>query len=307
MIDLLKKDNPFGLKHYDMGGTEEKIVIMLEEEAHSFSGQYEIARKCAFAIIEALEVGNTATVVDASDINKDFKRIEIIINNTDSPIDKTNARFIQLNGVGLFNLLINISLDTRIKRYSEKFADIKDVISHELMHGEIFQKRYDNIVDINGDIKELDDVPSEYGYIVKVMQKFSEIRTDSYYYARALYSIYYQETQALISQAWPQFEIEMKQIGMGYADACIYSNFIGLFKKTDVYQTFMNNLLIADKISEKGVDVARFIEIDFKDVGCNTITTDKIIKSAKDITEISENGIRKAEKNIYIYLTKEKD
>lgn len=69
----------------------------------------------------------------------------------------------------------------------------------------------------------------------------------------------------------------------------------------------MNNLLIADKISEKGVDVARFIEIDFKDVGCNTITTDKIIKSAKDITEISENGIRKAEKNIYIYLTKEKD
>ena len=75
-----------------------------------------------------------------------------------------------------------------------------NVVTHELMHGYIFLKR------IEHNVNQIEDAPDYYDKLIDILQYVNN-NSILYKFAYGLYSIYYQESNAIISQTSEQIRI----------------------------------------------------------------------------------------------------
>ena len=303
---ILKKETPFGKTVYLESSINERFDRLINEEGHAFYMQYKLSERLARETFSAAILGKNSITVNTSDINPDFKEVEININYVGGT-DKTSASFDNLDLKGHYQLTVEINLSDRILPRPQYYEAVKSAIDHELMHGEVFQKKYGYLVKDSGDIPMLDDSPANYEVIISVMRKYDR-ESYAYQYARALYSTYYQETQALVSQSWPNFRTAMiEDPRSGLPNVSDNDYFRHIMHSMDPYRTFMDNISLCEKLKIYNGGPCDSIVIAFNECGDDSMTREKIMKSLDRIEEKSDYGLRKAVNNAYIYWKKDMD
>ena len=263
---------------------------LIDEANHSFNKQYEWSDKLSSEIVSNFKQGISHFIYEVED--NDIKEIDVTIEGKKG---QTSASFNNLSIDGIF--FISVSIDKRrLLEYPETLkGEICSAISHELMHGNVYFKRYKNN-------QELNDIPDYYDVVLKIMRSVDSNGID-YFFARALYTCYYQETQAFISQTWPEVKnILSKEYKTIDVDKKLFMDALG---RTDTFETFSNNIRISKLISDSPFAISTLIK-KFKENGAE-IDEEKIKNWAIKILKISKGALRDAINNAYGYWEDEKN
>ena len=219
---------------------ESTEVEYLNESLGGYNTQYETADKLADAVITMLNGGfnDFETSIDIDGVNMPIKvHIEVtnsLLSAMNFNIDPRGKRI--ENGIKIEYLQMNGTIPSFVRntmKETEFKYKIKNQISHELMHGNIFSKRAESGV-------EIDDIPSMYPQIIQILEKvdYGIIREISY----AMYVSYYQERQAVVSSEYSQLSELIKPRDIEGLKKQPYDYVLNVFKssikKTDSYKTY---------------------------------------------------------------------
>lgn len=156
------------------------VKRVLNEILGSFNQQYEMADKVAENILQHLN--DKEIVVDLSEYGNDLiKGCKISL--TKSIYDEIKGSFLGLTEQN--EVIINVVIGAKIHK-----ENLASVIAHEMMHCYISVSRYNKGL-------EFDDTPETYHKINYVLNNSKGM---DYVLALILYSTYYQEVNALVSQ-----------------------------------------------------------------------------------------------------------
>lgn len=187
------KKKIFEVKHLQCASININETI-LNESLGVFEGQYEIAEYLSNISYEMLNKKTNKNTVNVEQYKTWLKYVNLTLNiEYDNLLPNINARLEKI-GTDSVNIIINVSYPC-LNIYNETIMKNKilNCITHELMHDNIFIKRYTN------GIEEFDDTPDEYPIYIQIMDE-NNPNTLLYKFGLALYSTFYQETQAIISQ-----------------------------------------------------------------------------------------------------------
>lgn len=257
----------------------EIIKNILFETMSSFPNQYEIAKTCVNGFVEMFN----------SDIKE--KTIEIRKNGINNIILQIiEGRFLSRVNVHFDenNIIISIGKDNWSGERLDTNA-LYDKIVHELMHGNIYLSRDQNIDDKD----KVEDAPESYDVLIKLLNILDE-KSLVYNYTYALYSCYYQEMQAIISQTYSSMKEIYYKKKLKTVDKNIFEE---LFKESTPYQTFKNNIYVCDVIDELDDST---IEEEIIDVYTkNNLITDinEVRKNSTEIRRLSNKAIHKCMRN----------
>lgn len=278
-------------------------VEYLNESLGGYNKQYETAGKLSDAIITMLNGGfnDFETSIDIDGVNMPIK---IHIDMTDSLLSTMNFKidprgkhaesnvkinYLQMNGT-IPSFIKNVLKETELK------DKIKNQISHELMHGNIFSKRAESGV-------EIDDMPSMYPKIIQVLEKvdYGIIREIAY----AMYVSYYQERQAVISSEYSQLSELIKPRDIERLKTQKYDYVLNVFKssieKTESYYTYnyiKNKLcpyiesLPQEKINEISSDLAKH----------GILFTNGLKNEMKRIYKMADGALRDVVRNAALFF-----
>lgn len=125
--------------------------------------------------------------------NKEIKVIDLTV--LVNPIHILHATIIGVNGEdGKVIIELHIPEAYRMANKDKVINAISNVVVHELMHGNVYIKRINNKVD------NVVDTPFYYDKLIYILRSVSE-KHICRKFAYALYSTYYQEVNAMVSQA----------------------------------------------------------------------------------------------------------
>ena len=183
-------DYIFELKKHD----SDDIDNLISESLGAFEQQYEISNNVASLAYKLLM--NKESEGEITIENNIVKKIHLTIYL--KTIWGVSASLTEISDDCMF-LTINLPKNY-IMLPREKFINaLTDPISHELMHCNVFVKRYENNV-------IPDDRPSYYNDVISIIGDESCQDDIVYDFAYALYSTYYQEVAAMVSQSSRQFK-----------------------------------------------------------------------------------------------------
>ena len=283
-------------------------INYINEALGSFDKQYDLGKEVTGHIIEMWE-GNEANreiviSLDGEDIpfNIEVRKSDDLITHTRAEIlpkgHRANNGEITLTGLDLAVVLSQF--DAHSLRKEELREKLLPIITHELMHGNIFSKRITNKKDI--------DIASWYGTIVRILKDESneKIRTFAY----AMYACYYHERQAIISSTYSQLAkmygkqrldfMKGKVAHMEKKDA--YEFILRAYKKdimeTEAHQTYT---YIKDFCNELNDDDFFLIDTVFQKYGLNINTKNE----AKKLKLISNEALKDVVRNgsLFFYDT----
>lgn len=258
----------------------------LEEALGSFRRQEGLAEYCAGVIKQMVDNGERKKVIDWNVDN--IKKIIIEYEPTENHLGK-------LTSYDFINKTLKISVGRNI----EKYGNVAEIISHELMHGNIYlsPKHYETSLKM-----EL-DTPDYYDNLIELLNNEDGI---VYNFAYGLYSIFYQEMQAIISQTATEIRglINRKEI-----DTITKKEFIDLIRQCKSYNIFKLNISdccdIIDTMSDK--EIQYLIVYPFKNNKID-ISTSFVKKMNKRIREVSNEALRKCINNaMIVYYDLEKE
>ena len=174
---------------------------LITEECHIFDKQYDCAKEVALAVINAISDGNNQITVTGN-WNK-IKTVYVKIVWLEIPELCKGNIFGANNDKGSVKITLYINHTLYLEYNVQNVLDeLSTAIIHELMHGNIFINRMDS------NVEDVEDTPNYYGIIKDI---FSRPQSDNeYMFARVLYLAYYQEAQAMVSQAWGEVKNELK-------------------------------------------------------------------------------------------------
>lgn len=262
---------------------------LINEECHIFDNQYACAEDIADRVFlnAKNKVTNFYVDYDCGDIQRIF--VTIVFNNGEDVCHGEISSVIPEKRLIKISVCLNYPL--LVERGEQEAKNIiATTVIHELMHGNIFMKRK-----LSG--KDIDDIPENYGKILKNVIRNGQIDSDTYFFARALYLSYYQETQAMVSQGWKEVKNRMEMYGEEYTK----ENFKWVFRGTPVYYDFSSALntcrkmLKNQRIKTRVFNCLNENEITFKD---NERALNKTYKKL-------ENAMRKLINSCYYYFTKQ--
>lgn len=262
------------------------IKEVLEEALGSFKKQEELGEYCAEIIRQMINNGEVKRTIRWND--KNIKKINLEHKPTENYLGK-------LTSYDFYNKTLNIHVGRNIKKYN----NVAEVISHELMHGNIYlsPKHYETSLKM-----EL-DTPDYYDDLIKTLDNVDGI---AYNFAYGLYSIFYQEAQAIISQTATEIRgsINKREI-----DTITKKEFIDLIRQCKSYNIFKLNISdccdIIDTMSDK--EIQCLIVYPFKNNKIN-INISFVKKMNRRIREVSNEALRKCINNamiVYYDLDKE--
>jgi hypothetical protein len=205
---------------------------LLNEECHVFNHQYECAEIIAEKVLQCIFEKKESLVVDYDCISfqKIYVSIKLIINKEDSTL--CWGAFYSLNKEEeSIKLLLTINL-SELKRLGHNKAKnkIAATIIHEIMHGHISMNRHKKSENVF-------DAPDYYDKIQNVTRN-AQAESLLYGIARGLYLTYYQEAQAITSQAWKETLNNFQQ--WNYPPT--RDGFIKAFFGTDSYEDYSSAL-----------------------------------------------------------------
>lgn len=206
---------------------KQKSYQLLDESLGAFNNQYKIANEIASIIYEMIQHGINKNVFDVN--NETIKCVDLTI-NPHTPNYDFKGKIENLDANGKLYIIIDIPAHCRFLKDKEYIINkLSTVLTHEFMHGNIFLKRFHNDVEIN-------DMPKYYPNLLRIIQNEKE-DSPLYTVAYALYSTYYQEVQAFISQT--ANEIKQKFGGkLKYTNDEIREG----IKDSNAYITYSNNI-----------------------------------------------------------------
>lgn len=214
---------------------DEKI---LEEECHAFNGQYECAEKISNEIIRKLGKKSFSIVSDYD--CGTFKQVLVKVNIVND-VFAFKLCWGNFFGLNKENKRVNIEIYVNIANLTEEKIvvlknKISEVISHEIMHGYITMNKLLN----SG---EFDDISDFYGKIVNIMN--TSDTPEIVGLTRSFYLCYYQEAQAMVSQAWKECENKIKK----WQYDLTLDNFKFVLFGNSIYKDYSKALRFCKKLS----------------------------------------------------------
>lgn len=237
-----------------------KVSVVMTEALGSFVGQENESERLAIVFFEMIKNDkkkeNTSITIDGEVIP-----LELVLEKTNNLMGKSVAEIepfgekFSETDIKLNNLRITLYLSKfDLLSLSEKqlMLKISKIISHELMHGNIFSKRIKNHQDIN--------IAEWYESIHDILANETNEMVRGFAYA--LYACYYQEKQSIISSVYTQLVekflpekldfIKNKLKDLSYEEK--YNFLLNIFKEelvnTEAYQTYSYILELSKNINE---------------------------------------------------------
>lgn len=262
---------------------------LINETGHVMEGQYAAAKLAAEKAYDLIKYGDGSSCeINVSEFHLPFKKIIIEIN---FGLLKTKASLTNITTEG--ELKINIFFRKADKFLGEEYCvdTIASAIIHEMSHGGIYFSRYYN----TGDVGE--DTPDYYDNLISIMNDDYFSGKMEYYLAFALYSTYYHEVQAMVSQT----AFDIKRLLQGKEN--IGSNDIKrVLARTNTYQTYATNLKYTiPNIRSMGVDEQVLLLNNMKE---NGVEIKNLNKTLKRIEVVSTEALKAAASNAMLVLNK---
>ena len=264
---------------------------ILTEELHSFEGQLPLTKEVAEHIYWMLtnDVKQQSYHPNHSAFN--------VINITIDPNDNNSIKA-SLDGFSIEEKTISMTI--KINKLLLGFQSqnilvnrISHVITHELMHGYVF---------IQQDIPQEDvNIPSTYGIALTIMrhgQYESELLQDLAY---ALYSTYYQEVQAIISQANTNVNLIIQSRKITSISS---QDLVKLTKQTEPYNIFVNNIHVAKQILNMHDEDIRSEIVETLNRYQFQCDEKWIKKQCEYIIKVSQNALKKIIRNSLLIFEK---
>lgn len=197
---------------------------LIDEALGSFDGQYHLADLISQVAYDMF-IDNVHNQTIENIDNESIKQVFIEL-DTNTLLPQIKGTIVSLN-LEEKKIGLKLMISPKLKKVNSAIVKkrIKNVITHELMHGKIFLSRLENDV-------ELEDAPDYYNAIIYLMGVSNE---DSllYKFCYALYATYYQEVNAIVSQT----NIQMYNI-LGYGKEHSNDEIKLAIMKTEPYQIY---------------------------------------------------------------------
>ena len=276
-------DYLYEIKKYD----NNEINILIKESLGAFEQQYNITREISsFAYHLMMNDKNEGEInLDNDVINKVHLTLEL------KTIWGVSA---SLNMIKEKCVFITLNMPKNYKMIDrEKFINaLNGPISYELMHYNVIVKRYENNV-------IPDDRPSYYDNIVKIITNQSFNDEITYDFAYALYSTFYQEVAAMVSQSLMQFRNSLKGNEINHKNSNIALRQCNSF---NVYNNIINHTVPTissmsdNEINEKIVSV-----FSNNGIECNV---QWVRKQNKKIYNVAKDALHNIIRNVSLDLYK---
>lgn len=169
---------------------KKKSYELLDESLGSFERQHVLAREIACAAYDMMVHGVNRNVIDVD--NGIIKSVDLTL-SFNTPSYDFRGTIENLNDEG--TVFVKIDIPARCRHMSNSdyvIGRFSVVLSHELMHANIFLNRFNNN-------EEISDAPIYYPNLIAVIRNERE-GSVMHAVAYALYSTYYHEIQAFVSQ-----------------------------------------------------------------------------------------------------------
>lgn len=213
----------------------------IDEECHIFDGQYEWASKIVDEVIQHIMMKEYNFIVAAK--YGVFQTVDVTINIIEG--DECHGNIYRINddeGKIWIKLFIG-EFSFKGKNYQQIKNKLLIPIVHELMHGNIFLSRMaSNSIDDD----KVDETPNYYENLIHAMNDV-EPGSDSYIFSRALYLLYYQETQAIISRVWA----EMRNLFSKKAQILTKNDFKYALLHIDLYKDVSDSIWICRRMMDE--------------------------------------------------------
>lgn len=289
IIEPIRKNilSEYKVRNLDESVLREIIREEINEVLGAFKKQYEIGDICARAIKTLVKSLTKEQILAIRSGVLDFPYHIVKVKDSDISGVKIKIKQFDVRGqtIGINpeeNLvLVEIGINSAI-RLPEK--ELSDTFAHELMHGNVFLKRYK-------DNKETyDRTPEYYGNLTKVFRNY--YGTLAYNFAHALYACFYQETNALVSQVYSSI---MMEIGESVVDE---KTFMDIYTNTNSYQEY--NIIITETLplikQMSDENIQKTLVVPFKNCGIN-FNVRGIRKECKRIEKVANDAIKKCGRN----------
>lgn len=267
------------------------IREMILEELGSFPNQYETSNIIADAVIEA---ANSLTDEDIRKIRSNVP-LDIVKHVDNKNLSVVRIQFLQDIAFGCF-LGINTEENSAIIGISYKRVlassrdDIVNTIQHELMHGNTYLRKAENV----GTENLYGDIPHYYGELFNIFSNY-EPGNIVYNFAHAMYSCYYDETNALVSQVYSDIMRQLNNSGKGKITE---DEFINMYRNTNSYEEFKlattNVVPVIQSMSDAAIE--KFIVNEFVKNGIN-ISVAMVKKQCKRIDSIANEALKDCSRN----------
>ena len=260
-------------------------IQILYEALGVFNGQYQIAELIGCVVFDMLINDISSQTITNID-NECINNVEIEL-DTNTIMPNISGSIIKLNPTTK-TIGIRISMPQSLKGKNSSITQkrIQNVIVHELMHGNVFLKRFDNDA-------EIEDAP-EYYNVILYMMGVADANSIIYKFCYALYATYYQEVNAIISPT----NIQMYNI-LGYGKDNSNDEIKNAIRKTEpylIYSTILYDTIpILENLSDE--DIETFIISELKKLDIDNFTVDFIRKKIKHIKLIAMKALRNVFRN----------
>lgn len=288
MANLFKHGSPLkNAKHF----VYDSFIVKINEKCKKFGepilleslGSFKNQKNMSYDISEKLlsvcyGESNGTIKVNLEKYNDKFIKSASVHFNRD--YNNTSGELNNIGDNGEVKITVNISImDLRCLSKKSLFNRISFIISHELMHSNVFYNRYYNGQDIY-------DKPEEYDNSL-VLKNDMENDPIISGFAYALYNTYYHEIQAMVSQT----NVEIQSL---YNKRKIDNNTLTKsIKNCNAYKIYSNNLMVCSKLKNNEPKKKELLEY-LRKYGINVGSIDKKIKY---IENVSKNVIDRIYKN----------
>jgi hypothetical protein len=219
----------------DVSGYGEMI---LSEALGSFEHQKDITKMVLKRLEEYWTYSSKENIVVDVSMLKD-SLIKRIIVDYKCTYDLTNASLMNINSDGDAFLEINVNKQSKGINEKEFSQNLYPYVAHELMHANVLLQRYFKGQSLN--------IPDYYGKSLVMYRNLINTRPIYAEFAFMLYSTYYNERNAFISQVSYEIENKLKLINGTITTETVKS----LIKNTNAYKNYSNNIKVADTILNK--------------------------------------------------------
>lgn len=278
----------------------EKEISFVNEALGSFNKQPEVAKSITKEFVDM--VNNNEHERDFEiEIDGEKIPVHLVLVITKDLVGKTYASTMPRgNIVGDDIILTDLEFTLYLSQFDrlsfdskQIFNKIVSIVNHELMHGNIFNKRISNDKNI--------DIVSWYGGIKTIIENERNELIRNFAYA--MYACYYHERQSIVSSTYtqllelfPESRLEfIKNKIKRFSNEAKYDYLLKLYKesliKTESYQTFLIINNMCNNLSNKDID---FINKAFVGYGLKVNINKEMIKmktiSNESLKDISRNG-----------------
>lgn len=204
------------------------MIRLITEELHSFNTQYSLAQELTNIVINMLH-SNVMEYTYTINNNETLHQVTFTIaTNTSYP----KARIMSVNqeskAIGLEILIPNTYKQIPLGDFQRMLLH---TITHELMHSYIFINRI-------GNSQTIEDAPQYYENLLQIANQMDD-DTLAHQMAILMYSTYYHESQAIISQTAIDVKMILKQNNNMNPTA---SDILEVLRKTEGYNLIANSL-----------------------------------------------------------------